>query len=157
MSRRVVIVVALLAAIGGGLRGARQDAGAPVQVEPADLVRRQDLIGREVVVDDRVTYYVTRNGSEDDELQLKRTPITFLVPRRLRPTTRSRVVAAVVRGTLKREGSRLFCRVTGLELQPGDLERLDAAVAQLTRGTTRRAGPGRAGPSTAPPSSATSP
>jgi hypothetical protein len=124
------MAIALLVATAGA--SARQDAGAPVAVEPADLVRRPDLVGREVVVDDRVTYYVTRNGSDDDELQLKRTSITFLVPRRLRPANRGRVVAAVVRGTLEREGSRLFCRVTGLELHPADLERLDAAVAQLT-------------------------
>lgn len=130
MSRRAVIVVGLLVAMVGA-SGARQDPATPIMVEPADLVRRQDLVGREVIVDDRVAYYVTRNGSDDDELQLKRTPITFLVPRRLRPT-RTRAVAAMVRGTLEREGSRLFCRVTRLDLQPGDLERLDAAVAQLT-------------------------
>jgi hypothetical protein len=130
MSRRVLIAVALLVATAG-TAVARQGAGAPVQVEPADLVRRQDLVGREVLVDDRVKFYVPRNGSEDDELQLKRTPITFLVPRRLRPSTRGQVVAAVVRGTLGREGNRLFCRVTGLEPKPGDLERLDGSVAQL--------------------------
>ena len=94
-------------------------------------MRRQDLVGREVLVDDRVAYYVPRNGAEDDELQLKRTPITFLVPRRLRPPARSRVVAAVVRGVLEREGSRLVCRVTGLELKAADLDRLNAAVGLL--------------------------
>jgi len=53
---------------------------AAVSVEPAELERRADLIGREVTVDDRVEYYVRRTGSEDDQLQLKRTPITFRVP-----------------------------------------------------------------------------
>ena len=52
--------------------------------------RREDLIGKEVAVDDHVSYYVPRNGTEPDELQLKRTPITFLVPRRLRPTSSTR-------------------------------------------------------------------
>lgn len=130
MRRHPILAAALLLAMAGGLL-ARQNAGAPVTVEPADLVRRPDLVGREVLVDDRVAYYVTRNGSDDDELQLKRTPITFLVPRRLRPAAHTRVVSAVVRGTLEREGNRVFCRVTGLEVKPADLERLDGAVAQL--------------------------
>lgn len=106
-------------------------AGAPVVVEPADLARRQDLVGREVVVDDRVAYYVTRSGSEDDELQLKRTPITFRVPKRLRPEAGPRIPAAVVRGVLERDGNRLVCRVNGLEVKPADAERLRTAVAQL--------------------------
>lgn len=130
MSRHLPLMVAFLAIVAGGSL-ARQDGAAPVAVEPADLVRRPDLVGREVLVDDRVAYYVTRNGSDDDELQLKRTPITFLVPRRLRPPLHTRVVAALVRGTLEREGNRLSCRVNGLEIKPGDLERLNAAVAQL--------------------------
>ena len=130
MIRRAWIIAGvLLVAMAGGTRG-RQEAGAPSQVEPADLARRPDLVGRDVVVDDRVAYYVTRGGS-DDELQLKRTPITFLVPRALRPTGHARVVSVVVRGLLEREGSRLFCRVKALELKPADLERLDGAVAQL--------------------------
>ncbi len=110
---------------------ARQQAGAPVLVEPSGLERRQDLVGREVVVDDRVAYYVPRNGSEDDELQLKRTPVTFRVPRNLRPASTTRMTAALVRGVLERDGNRLVCRVTSLELKPGDLERLKAAVDQL--------------------------
>lgn len=130
MSRHPILAIALLAGLAGGSL-AQRDAAGPVTVEPADLVRRPDLVGREVLVDDRVAYYVTRNGSEDDELQFKRTPITFLVPRRLRPPVHTRVVSAVVRGTLEREGNRLSCRVTGLEIKPADLERLDGAVAQL--------------------------
>ena len=46
-----------------------------------------------------------------------------------RPHTR--ITAAVVQGVLERDGSRLVCRVTSLELKPGDLERLKAAVDQL--------------------------
>jgi hypothetical protein len=130
MSRSLCLSAALLAGLAGPSL-AQPNAAAPVAVEPADLTRRADLVGREVIVDDRVAYYVTRNGSDDDELQLKRTPITFLVPRRLRPPVHARAVAALVRGTLEREGNRLSCRVTGLEIKPGDLERLDAAVAQL--------------------------
>ena len=61
------------------------------RVEPSDLERREDLIGREVVVDDRVKFYVTRKGSEDDQLELKRTSVPFRVPRRLRPPAHSRM------------------------------------------------------------------
>jgi tetratricopeptide (TPR) repeat protein len=128
--RRRAIAVVLWIAMTGGLF-ARQQAATPVPVEPSELERRPDLVGREVLVDDRVAYYVNRTGSEDDELQLKRTPITFRVPRRLRPASTARMPAAVVRGILEREGSRLFCRVTGLEVKPPDLERLNGAVDQL--------------------------
>jgi hypothetical protein len=131
MIRRRGIVAAAVVLAGAAGSFGRQPADKPVQVEPADLARRQDLVGREVLVDDRVTYYVTRAGTEDDELQLKRTPVTFRVPRRLRPPVHTRIVAAVVRGVLEREGSRLACRVTELDLKPPDLDRVNAAVRQL--------------------------
>jgi hypothetical protein len=131
MSRRYrVIVVVSLVAMAEATFG-QQKAAAPVTVEPGDLARRQELVGREVIVDDRVAYYVARNGSDDDELQLKRTPVTFLVPRPMRPASHTRVVSVVVRGILERDGSRLVCRVTNLDLKPADLERLDGAVRQL--------------------------
>ena len=109
----------------------RQQSGTPLVVEPSGLERRQDLVGREVVVDDRVAYYVPRGGSEDDELQLKRTPMTFRVPRSLRPAAHTRMPVAVVRGVLEREGTRLVCRVKALEVKPADLERLKSALDQL--------------------------
>jgi hypothetical protein len=131
MKSTALVAAALLVVLSGAAQG-RQEANAPVLVEPTELLRRKDLIGREVLVDDRMAFYVPRNGP-DDELQLRRTPVTFLVPRRLRPLTQSRSagLGAVVRGTLEREGSLLVCRVTGLEVKPVDLERLEAAVAQL--------------------------
>ncbi len=143
MNRRKTAAAAaatLLLSIVGASWGVQQP-GAPVVVEPAELGKRQDLVGREVVVDDRVAYYVTRGGTEDDELQLKRTPLTFRVPRRLRPSGGPRIASAVVRGVLEREGDRLTCRVTGLEVKPPDLDRLKAAVDQLGPRdyTTRRA------------------
>jgi tetratricopeptide (TPR) repeat protein len=104
---------------------------AAVAVEPADLGRRVDLIGREVDVDDRVSYYVTRDGAEPDELQLKRTPITFLVPRRLRPSP-THITSALVRGVLKRDGTRLVCEVTDLKPVAGDLDRLERGLSSLT-------------------------
>jgi hypothetical protein len=125
-----ILGLAIVLALSTGANG-RQPSAGPVTVEPGELARRSDLVGRVVVVDDRVRFYVTPAGSEDDELQLKRTAVTFRVPRRLRPADRSRIVAAVVRGVLERQGSRLVCRVTGLDLKPADLDRLNAAVAQL--------------------------
>jgi tetratricopeptide (TPR) repeat protein len=104
-----------------------------VQVEPAELERRKDLIGREVEVDDRVQYFVPRGSSgEDDELQLKRTAVTFLVPKRLRLRTWSGVVGVVVRGVLQRDGGRLVCRVSALDVVADDLERLERGIARLS-------------------------
>jgi len=112
-----------------------------VPVEPAELGHREDLIGREVAVDDRVSYYVPRNGMEPDELQLKRTPITFLVPRRLRPRSSTQITSAQVHGILKRDGSRLVCEVTELKPVAGDLERLERGMSGLAAkdfGTRKR-------------------
>jgi len=102
-----------------------------VPVEPSELGRRTDLVGQEVVVDDRVSYYVPRSGSEPDELQLKRTPITFLVPRRLRPPSTTRLTSALVRGVLKRDGSRLVCEVTELKPVGNDLDRMERGLSSL--------------------------
>jgi hypothetical protein len=100
-------------------------------VEAGELDRRTDLIGHVVEVDDHVSYYVTRPGAEDDELQLKRTAVTFQVPRRLRPREAPRLASVVVRGEFKREGSRLTCAVTGIAVVASDRERLDRAIADL--------------------------
>jgi hypothetical protein len=102
-----------------------------VPVEAADLESRKDLIGHEVIVDDHVAFYVDRSGSAD-ELQLKRTAVTFLVPRRLRPTTTSRKSTVQVRGVLKRDEGRLVCDVTALKPVPNDIERLEQGIAGLS-------------------------
>jgi hypothetical protein len=103
-----------------------------VSIEPDDLERRQDLIGREIVVDDHVKYYVPRNGAEPDELQLKRTPITFEVPRRLRPPASTRLTAVIVRGVLKRDGGRSICAVNDIKPVASDLDRLERGLASLS-------------------------
>jgi hypothetical protein len=122
----VVVCVCLLAARAVGFSQAE-----PVQVESADLEGRKDLIGREVVVDDHVAFYVERSGKLADELQLKRTGVTFQVPRRLRPASTSRKSCVQVRGVLKRDEGRLVCDVTALTPVPSDIERLEQAVAGL--------------------------
>lgn len=127
-SRTIYSAIALLVAATTGPVGAQT---APVQVEPGDLERRTDLIGRIIEVDDHVAYYVTRSGNEDDELQLKRTAVTFQVPRRLRPRQAPRLSSVMVDGVLKREGGRLVCEVTAIAPVPSDRERLDHAVADL--------------------------
>jgi tetratricopeptide (TPR) repeat protein len=105
-------------------------ADDPVVVEAFELDTRQDLIGKDVVVDDHVEFYVQRAGNEPDELQLKRTKITFLVPRRLRPAS-TRMSAALVRGVLRRDDGRTVCDVRELRALPKDLERLERGVATL--------------------------
>jgi hypothetical protein len=132
MKRRIsvfgVFVLWLLGLAGGAL--GRQQADN--RVEPSDLERREDLIGREVVVDDRVKFYVIRKGSEDDQLELKRTSVPFRVPQRLRPPAHSRMTAVVVHGILKRDEGRLVCDVTSLQIVPNDLERLERGLAGVT-------------------------
>jgi len=108
-----------------------QTQGEAVAVEPDVLERRLDLLGRELVVDDHVKYYVPRNGMEPDELQLKRTPITFLVPRRLRPPSSTKISAVIVRGVLKRDAGILVCAVTDIKPVAGDLDRLERGLASL--------------------------
>ena len=110
----------------------RQTQTEVVSVEPDELERRQDLIGREVVIDDHVKYYVPRNSGAVDELQLKRTPITFEVPRRLRSPASTRPFAVIVRGVLKRDGGRLVCAVTDIKPVGSDLDRLDRGLASLS-------------------------
>jgi len=112
---------------GGAMGGPASDN----PVEPSDLERRGDLIGQAVMVDDRVKFYVTRGGTEDDRLELKRTSVPFLVPRRLRPPAHSRMTAVVVRGVLKREEGRLTCDVTSLQIVPNDMDRLERGLASL--------------------------
>ena len=101
MNRRIgMIVIGLASMLAAASITLGQQADTRV-VEAPDLERRTDLIGREVTVDDRVKFYVARNGSEDDQLELKRTPVIFRVPKRLRPTAHSRMTAVVVRGVLE--------------------------------------------------------
>jgi tetratricopeptide (TPR) repeat protein len=104
----------------------------PVQVEPADLSRRTELIGKEVAIDDRVSFYVPRTGSDPDELQLKRTNVTFLVARKLRPETSRRLISVLVKGVLRRDAGRLVCDVKEITPVPSDMDRLERGLAGLS-------------------------
>ena len=57
-------------------------APGPTHVEPSELAGRADLVGREVIVDDRVAYFQFHKGQGFDELVLKRTPVVFRIPPR---------------------------------------------------------------------------
>ena len=57
-------------------------APEPTAVEPSELAGRADLVGREVIVDDRVAYFQFHKGQGFDELVLKRTPVVFRLPPR---------------------------------------------------------------------------
>ena len=130
--RYLLWAAAIVCACGTTGKAWGQKPADAVAVEPDELERRSDLVGRLVVVDDHVKYYVPRNGSEPDELQLKRTPITFQVPRSLRPTGSTRLSAVVVRGVLAREEGRLVCQVSELKSVSGDLNRLERGLASLS-------------------------
>jgi hypothetical protein len=101
----------------------------PIAVEPADLAKRADLVGKMVALDDNVAYYVPRTGDAPDELQLKRTNVKFLVPRAMRPDPRPS--AALVQGVLRRDGTRLVCDVSELKAVASDLERMEIGVKAL--------------------------
>jgi hypothetical protein len=129
MLRPAILMTACVLGLAGEAMGYPQSPA--VAVEPAELERRTDLLGRAVEVDDRVKYYVPRPGSDQDELQLKRTPVVFLVPRRFRPSGAARMTSVVVRGILNRDGGRLVCQVTDLRSVPNDVDRLERGLAEL--------------------------
>jgi hypothetical protein len=103
----------------------------PVAVDAADLDRRADLVGKMVVIDDRVRFYQYHAGRGYDELYLKRTSAVFRLPPRLRPEGPPRPLPVVVQGRLARNQDQLVCEVVTLKVLPNDLDRLDQAVSAL--------------------------
>jgi hypothetical protein len=140
------LLVCALCVLSGGWTGAAEPA-VPL-VEPSELTRRTDLIGRIVAVDDRVARFQWHNDRESsipdrpyDEVYLKRTPVVFRLPPRLRYETAPRAQAVRIEGVLKREGTQWVCDVATIDLLPSDLERLERAVAALgPRDVERRMG-----------------
>ncbi len=136
MSRRArfLCLTLLLASVfwAGASRPARAQGNAdPIAVEPADLERRRDLIGREIQIDDRVAFYVERQGRTPDEIRLKRTRVELRVPRDLRPRETGRPFAVVARGVLRGEGSGVFVEVKAISVMPPDLDRLERGISEL--------------------------
>lgn len=125
-----------------GLLGLVLVAGATeaavLTVEPAELTQRADLVGREVSVDDRIAFFQVHPGRGFDEIHFKRTPVVFRLPPKLRYAQAPSAAAARVQGILKREGNTLVCDVTGVELFPKDLDRLNRGVEGLPPGEFER-------------------
>jgi hypothetical protein len=135
MTVRALIVVALTAGWLSLIPVGRCQAfgqEAPVTVDASELDRRNDLVGKDILVDDRVRFYQSHQGKGYDELYLKRTGVIFRLPPRLRPETPPRPVPVMVRGKLGLEGGRLVCEVEALKTLPEDLDRLNQEIAALT-------------------------
>ncbi len=113
---------------------------APTPVEPARLAKDADLIGREVIVDDRVRFFSssgrrTPQGQQVfDELILKRTPVVLRLPPELRTEHPPRGPAARATGMLRVDGRQLYLDVATLEMMPPDLDRLNRETKRLAPG-----------------------
>ena len=81
---------------------------APAAVEPAELIKREDLVGRLVSVDDRIRFFQNHPRVGYDELYLRRTPIAVRLPESLRPDSPPRSTAVVARSR-----SALSVTITG--------------------------------------------
>lgn len=126
----------LRAALLAVLALARPALAAPVEsVEPSELARRPELVGREIVVDDRVRYFLeSKRGQGYDELLLKRTEVPFRLPSRIRYARPPSEPNARVVGTLRADQGQLFVNVSAIEMQPNDLDRLEKEVGKLRPG-----------------------
>ena len=107
-------------------------AAGPDFVEPTDLVRRPELVGKDLVVDDRVRFFLeSKRGQGYDELMLKRTEVPFRLPPRLKFSRSPSEPNARIMGTLKADEGRLVFEVLAIEMLPADLTRLDREIAKL--------------------------
>ncbi len=116
---------------------AQAPAAGPMAVEPMALAKDTDLIGREVVVDDRVRFY-SSSGKRGpmgqhifDELTLKRTDVPFRLPPALRPEHPTPPPAARVTGIVRVDGRAIYVDVSAVEPLPADLDRLNREVKRL--------------------------
>ena len=101
-------------------------------IEPSELVKRPDLVGREITVDDRVRYFLQSKPKQGyDELMLRRTEVLFRLPSRLKQARSPSEPNARVRGILKVVDGRLVCDVESLEMLAGDGERLERELGRL--------------------------
>ncbi|WP_406699778.1 hypothetical protein V5E97_13075 [Singulisphaera sp. Ch08] len=130
MIRRVVLLGALL----GLPQFSTFAQAAAIAVEPSELTKHPELIGHEVSVDDRVALFLFHQGRDFDEITLKRTPVLFRLPPRLRYRQSPGVPAVRLTGILKREEGQWFCDVTTIELFAKDMVRLNRGVSILPPG-----------------------
>lgn len=129
---RLLLVLSLILAVPA--------AAIALEVEPADLTRRPELLGREVTVDDRIKLTLTHDGRVWDEVLLMRTPVRFILTSHLRLKTapdrgqpiRLRGILRKLNGRQDERGQEIYlCDVVERTLMKSDLERLDRAVADL--------------------------
>src|SRR5262249_43054986 len=111
MSRARFPTLVILAALFAP-PSAAQEPPAATTAEPRDLGKRRDLIGKEISVDDRVGVFLLHPGHDIDEVTLRRTPVVFRLPPRLRYRQSPGAPAARLQGILRREGGKLYCDVT---------------------------------------------
>ncbi|QEH34324.1 hypothetical protein OJF2_28600 [Aquisphaera giovannonii] len=107
---------------------------AAIPVEPAELARRADLVGKLVSVDDRVVYYRLDPSGPFDEIRLKRTTVPVRLRGALRPRNPPRPMPVIAQGRLAREEGQLVFEVSSLAVQADDVERLEKGVAALPPG-----------------------
>jgi hypothetical protein len=128
IGRILVASVLALLAIPEAVTAA--DSAVPL-VEPTELTRHPEWIGREVAVDDRVKFFQRHEGRGFDEMVLKRADVIFRLPTNLRPERNDEVRSVRVQGILKHEDGQFVCDVTAMTALPRDLARLDQGVASL--------------------------
>jgi tetratricopeptide (TPR) repeat protein len=109
------------------------------EIDPSDLTKRADLVGREVVVDGRVQGGFTFNlGRGFNEFRLQKSPVIFRLPPKLsfEQPPAARVVRA--RGVLRKDGDRFSFDVTAaIDIQPTDVDRLAKGVGELAANDTK--------------------
>lgn len=108
---------------------------APLIVEASELTKRPDLIGKELLIDDRFSLFVFHKGKGYDEVVLRRAEgVTFRLAQNLRPAQAPRPAAVRVQGVLEKRAGQLVMDVIAMELLPPDLERLENSVNGLNSG-----------------------
>lgn len=117
------------------LPATRVHAQAPQEVEPAELANRKDLIGREVVVDDRVRMFFPSPGKGIVDILLKRTQVPIVLPPGLRYEVSPSARSVRARGILKMGETGLIIEATQApELFRSDTDRLNKIIATIAPG-----------------------
>jgi tetratricopeptide (TPR) repeat protein len=134
VAHRLLVTVVLGAMLAGSSPRAVGQAASAVSVEPGELTRRPELVGKVVSVEDRVRLFQFHQEIGWDEIVLKRSPdVTFALPPQLRPKQNPQAPVVRLQGVLRRDGGRFTVDVEVLELLPSDLDRLNGAVSRLAR------------------------
>ncbi len=104
-----------------------------VEVDPATHVNRRDLIGKEIIIDDRKRMVLPHPTSlRYHEILLRSTPVVVRLPVAFQFRTAPSAQSVRVRGILRQEGKTLICDATAKpELFASDRKRLEAEVANL--------------------------